>query len=79
MPLLGQIYRDGYLGSLSALAEEFNQLHALVRPLFARFHAQVHRSQIACWFDCSDFISQPLFFEGGASRNLSLYGPQYDP
>ncbi len=62
MPLLAEIYGDGYLGSLSALAEESNQLSALVGPLFVQFHAQVKRSRIACWFDCTEYVRQPVFF-----------------
>ena len=71
MPLLEEIYGSGYLGALSSLAEQSNQLREMVQhSLFREFHASVRRSPLCVWFDCIKHVEQPLFFWKEVMRDV---------
>eukprot|EP00301_Raphidiophrys_heterophryoidea_P007417 c12876_g1_i1.p1 GENE.c12876_g1_i1~~c12876_g1_i1.p1 ORF type:complete len:676 (-),score=190.64 c12876_g1_i1:185-2152(-) len=71
VPLLEDVYGDGFLHNLSMLGEESTQLNALVQSaIFQPFYAKVKHSPAAAWVDCADYLNQPLFFWKEAFKHV---------
>mmetsp|Transcript_23808 Transcript_23808/g.39911 ORF Transcript_23808/g.39911 Transcript_23808/m.39911 type:complete len:762 (-) Transcript_23808:152-2437(-) len=63
MPLLEEIYGDGYLSNLSGLGEDADQLSNMVNTnFFQTFWDSVQVSDVAVWVECEPYIHQPIFF-----------------
>lgn len=71
MPLLGEIYGEGYLRNLSTLGEDAECLATMVSSGFLQpFWKTVQRSSVAVWVDCAPFVDQPIFFWKEALRHV---------
>jgi tRNA(Ile)-lysidine synthetase-like protein len=62
VPLLRDMYGDGFLNNLSALGAESTQCAELVdAQVLAPIMQSVGQSQVAVWVDCGLLTAQPLF------------------
>ncbi|KAG7387245.1 hypothetical protein PHYPSEUDO_014530 [Phytophthora pseudosyringae] len=62
VPLLRDLYGDGFLNNLSALGAESTQCAELVdSQVLAPIMKSVGQSQVAVWVDCGLLTDQPLF------------------
>jgi tRNA(Ile)-lysidine synthetase-like protein len=71
MPLLTEMYGDGFLQHLSALAhdsEELNQMTNL--SILEPFWNSVHCTRASVYFDCAPYYSQPILFWKEALRHI---------
>ena len=63
MPLLTEMYGDGFLNHLSALALDSEQLNKMTNmSILEPFWDSVRRTRGCVWFDCEPYYSQPLLF-----------------
>ena len=63
MPLLEEMYGIGYLDHLSHLGSESSQLSSITsKHLFNPFWNSIKKSNCCLWFDCKNYMDQPLFF-----------------
>ena len=71
VPLLEDMYGDGVLEKLSALAAQSAELGALVDThIFAPFHAGIKRSALGVWAHCAPWATQPHFFWAQMLRSM---------
>ncbi|KAL6072721.1 tRNA(Ile)-lysidine synthetase [Balamuthia mandrillaris] len=71
MPLLQDMYGEGYLSNLSTMAEDSTQISEMVYfSHFKPFWESVQKSQVCVWVDCAPFLSQPLFFWKEALKHV---------
>ncbi|TYZ62244.1 hypothetical protein PybrP1_011585 [[Pythium] brassicae (nom. inval.)] len=62
LPLLAELYGDGFLGHLSTLGAESTQCGELVeRAVLAPILASVGATEVAVWFDCARLAGEPFF------------------
>ena len=63
VPLLEDMFGDGFLRNVSMLGENSDQLAEMVdTALFKPFWNSTRMSDVGCYFDCTPFVSQPIFF-----------------
>ena len=71
LPLLEEVYGDGFANHLSGLGRESDQCAELLeRALFAPFLASLRESPLAVWFDTAAWTHLPLFFWRHALRRV---------
>lgn len=62
VPLLRELYGDGFLNNLSNLGAESTQCGELIdNSILAPIMATVGSSEVAVWIDCTLLVSQPFF------------------
>ena len=70
-PMLRDVYGEGIGAHLTSLAKDSAQCAALVEAqLLAPFWRRVGRSPAACWVDCAEYASMPVFFWREALRHV---------
>ncbi|KAK3235218.1 hypothetical protein CYMTET_54546, partial [Cymbomonas tetramitiformis] len=69
LPLLQEIYGEGFLQNLSTLGSDAIQMTDLINQgLLQPFWDQMHRTSVATWVDCAEHLDQPVFFWREALR-----------
>ncbi|KAF1315596.1 tRNA lysidine synthetase, partial [Globisporangium splendens] len=62
VPLLRELYGDGFLNNLSNLGAESTQCAELIdQNILAPIMASVGMSEVAVWIDCTLLVNQPFF------------------
>lgn len=62
LPLLAELYGDGFLSHLSTLGDESTQCGELVdRTVLAPILASVGATEVAVWLDCARLTGEPFF------------------
>lgn len=62
LPLLAELYGDGFLNNLSTLGAESTQCGELIeRNILAPIMASVGATEVAVWLDCARLVNQPFF------------------
>ncbi len=63
LPLLGEVFGDGFRRNMSALAKESDAFRALfMKRIFEPFLKSVHQSPAAVWIECAPFVNHSVSF-----------------
>jgi len=71
IPLLAEIYGDGFRQNLTSVAHESDELNSLLREqVFKPFRDAINQSPLAIWVECIPFMSNGVLFWKEALREI---------